>query len=163
MQTEAKTPALARAALQHSISSTLVAQQNMYANMGWGLKQRKPPQHLSIKQKKFIYDTFMKGEETGRKVTALKLSKTMKTALNPNGGRLFHTNEFLTTNQIMSQFSRLSAQCRNNSVINYLKSTTLEEDDEDSWLLKTALEENEMYEEYSALENFEKNINFDED
>jgi hypothetical protein len=118
----------------------------MYETMGWGLKQRK--QHLSIKHKKFIYDTFMKGEETGRKVTALKLSKTMKTVLNPNGGRLFHTNEFLTTNQIMSQFSSLSAQCRNNIVTNYLKSTTLEENDEDSWFLKTALEENEMYEEY---------------
>jgi hypothetical protein len=87
----------------------------------------------------------------------------MKTVLNPNGGQLFHTNEFLTTNQIMSQFSRLSAQCRNNSVTSYLKSTTLEEDYEDSWFLKIALEENEMYEKYSALENFEKNINFDED
>jgi hypothetical protein len=91
-----------------------------------------------------------------RKVTALKLSKTIKTVLNPNGGRLFHTDEFPTTNQIMSQFSRLSSESRKNSVTNYLKSTTLEEDDEDSWFLKTALEENEMYEEYSALENFEK-------
>jgi hypothetical protein len=106
MKTEAKTPALARAALQNSISSILVTQQNMYATMN--------------------YDAYMKGDETGRKVTALKLSKTMKTVLNPNGGRLFHTDEFLTTNQITSQFSRLSAQSRKNSVTNYLKSTTLE-------------------------------------
>jgi hypothetical protein len=72
----------------------------------------------------------------------VEIVKNHENSLNPNGGRLFHTDEFLTTNQIMSQFSRLSAQSRKNSVTNYLKSTTLEEDDEDTWFLKTALEEN---------------------
>jgi spore coat protein CotF len=43
MKTEAKTPALARAALQNSISSILVTQQNMYATMN--------------------YDAYMKGDE----------------------------------------------------------------------------------------------------
>jgi hypothetical protein len=54
----------------------------------------------------------------------------------PNGGRLFQTDEFITTNQIMNQ----DCLCKAEIIVS---PTTLEDDDEDGGFLKTALEENE--------------------
>ena len=50
------------------------------------------------------------GESTGQKADAASVSKSMITAGDSNGNRLFSSSEFLTSQQVSSFFSRLSSK-----------------------------------------------------
>lgn len=48
------------------------------------------------------------GETTGQKVDAVSVAKSMMTARDSNGNRMFSSSELLTSQQVSSFFSRLA-------------------------------------------------------
>ena len=50
------------------------------------------------------------GEQTGQKVDSAMVSRGMRTAKDKNGERFFNSNEFLTSRQVASFFSRLASK-----------------------------------------------------
>ena len=50
------------------------------------------------------------GEQTGQKVDSAMVSRGMRTAKDKNGERLLNSNEFLTSGQVASFFSRLASK-----------------------------------------------------
>ena len=53
---------------------------------------------------------FITGEQTGKKVNAASVARSMIKARDTNGERLFTSAEFLTCQQIASYFSRLASK-----------------------------------------------------
>ena len=81
------------------------------ANMGWALKHASTSRRrLNEKQKKYLVDLFLLGEQTGRKANPDEVSKSMRKARNSDGSLLFVSDEYLTSQQITSFFSRMAAK-----------------------------------------------------
>ena len=79
--------------------------------MGWALKSTHPRRSkFSDKQKQYLNAKFQIGERTGKKADPTDVSKAMRTAKDSNGERLFGCEDFLTSQQICSYFSRLAAK-----------------------------------------------------
>jgi len=79
--------------------------------MGWALKSSQVRRaRFTEKQKDYLSSKFFFGESTGQKVDAASVSKSMMTARDSNGSRLFTSSEFLTSQQISSFFSRLASR-----------------------------------------------------
>ena len=79
--------------------------------MGWALKSSQVRRaRFTEKQKDYLSSKFFFGESTGQKVDAASVSKSMMTARDSNGSRLFTSSEFLTSQQISSFFSRLASK-----------------------------------------------------
>ena len=76
---------------------------------GWGLRPAKKAYRFSENQKTYLTDKFNIGQSTRRKVDASLVARDMRSAHSSNGERLFKSTEFLTSQQISSYFSRLSA------------------------------------------------------
>jgi hypothetical protein len=74
---------------------------------GWALPTRKKTR-FSLKQKGYLYDLFMNGEETGRKIRPEEAVRKMQRA-EILGGKIFSPTEYLTTDQVRSLFSRMSS------------------------------------------------------
>ncbi|XP_078671137.1 uncharacterized protein LOC144911185 [Branchiostoma floridae x Branchiostoma belcheri] len=96
---------------------------------GWALRSQRKRLRFSAKQKAYLDRTFHLGETTGKKSDPQTVSKAMRHARDSQGQRLFRVNDFLTTQQVSSYFSRLAAKRR--------KTT---EDDEDQQLDPAVLE-----------------------
>jgi hypothetical protein len=147
MNTEAKSTMHAGSSKSIVVAKT-VAKTNIYSKMGWALKQRKQHHHLNIKQKTFILNAYIIGENSKRKPTSEILVQAMKTALNDSGAPLFCHDEYLTKQQIASQFSKLASKRKNNQVESYLKSTLNrnidDEMDEEVWNIQQ-LEDEEYF------------------
>ena len=79
---------------------------------GWALRPAKKAYRFSEKQKAYLTAKFTIGQSTGRKVDASLVARDMRRAHSSNGERLFKSTEFLTSQQISSYFSRLSATTR---------------------------------------------------
>ena len=79
---------------------------------GWALRPTKRAYRFSEKQKDYLTAKFNIGESTGRKVDASLVARDIRRARGSNGERLFKSSEFLTTQQITSYFTRLSATLR---------------------------------------------------
>ena len=62
----------------------------------------------STKQKQFLYDEFIYGEQTGRKTTAVKVVEKMKSMKDDNNEKVFSPSEYLSEKQVLSAFSRMS-------------------------------------------------------
>ena len=74
------------------------------AKMGWPLKHTSTSQRrLNKKQKKYLVDLFVLGDPD-------EVSKSMRKACNADGSHLFVSNEYLTSQQITSFFSRMAAK-----------------------------------------------------
>ena len=79
--------------------------------MGWALKSTLSRHAKFIdKQKQYLNAKFQIGERTGKKADPTDVSKAMRTAKDSNGERLFCSSDFLTSQQISSYFSRLTAE-----------------------------------------------------
>jgi hypothetical protein len=73
--------------------------------MGWALKRVSTSRHhFNEKQKKYLIDIFLLGEQTGKKSDASEVSKLLRKARNADGSLLFLSNEFPTSQQITSFF-----------------------------------------------------------
>ena len=79
--------------------------------MGWALKSSTTTRgRFSVNQKQYLMSKFSIGESTGNKANAVSVAKSMITARDSNGQRLFSSDEFLTSQQISSFFSRMAAK-----------------------------------------------------
>lgn len=76
--------------------------------MGWALKSSKGRKLLTVAQKKYLMAQFNIGEQTGHKVDPVTASKSMRKAKDVDGARLFSADEFLTSKQVASFFSRVA-------------------------------------------------------
>ncbi|CAB4029913.1 SURP and G-patch domain-containing 1, partial [Paramuricea clavata] len=96
--------------------------------MGWALKRVSTSRHrFNEKQKKYLIDIFLLGEQTGQKADASDVSKSMRKARNADGSLLFLSNEYLTSQQITSFFSRTAAK----KSIQVTSASNLDLDDDD--------------------------------
>lgn len=80
--------------------------------MGWALRSSQTRRtRFTTKQKDYLTRKFNIGETTGCKADAVVAARDMMTArLGSDGERLFRSDEFLTSQQITSFFSRLAAK-----------------------------------------------------
>ena len=79
--------------------------------MGWALKSTQSRRtKFTENQKQYLNAKFQIGERTGKKADPNEVSKAMRTANDSNGERLFSFEDFLTSQQISSYFSRLAAK-----------------------------------------------------
>lgn len=79
------------------------------SSIGWALHKSKGHKRFSENVKNYLLEQFLVGEETGRKVAPSEASTRMRSLRNDsNGLRVFCKEEWLTTQQIRSYFSRLS-------------------------------------------------------
>ncbi|CAH3197354.1 unnamed protein product [Porites evermanni] len=82
------------------------------------------------KQKEYLTNKFLIRETTGQKANPVHVARSMMTARDETGKRMFSSAEFLTAKQIMSFFSRLAAK-RNLSGHTHVPVVSDEEEEED--------------------------------
>ncbi|GBM94566.1 hypothetical protein AVEN_198316-1 [Araneus ventricosus] len=73
---------------------------------GWALPNRKITR-FSYKQELYIYNIFMKGEQSGVKYSPENTAEEMREQIDPTGRKLFQPFECMTSSQIRSLFSRM--------------------------------------------------------
>jgi len=79
--------------------------------MGWALRSSQNRRtRFNVKQKEYLSTKFNIGETTGRKADPVVVAKEMMHARGNDGERLFSSDEFLTSQQISSLFSRLATK-----------------------------------------------------
>lgn len=77
--------------------------------MGWALRSSTGGnKRFSKKQKDYLLKKFQIGETTGQKANPVSVARSMMTAKDIKGNRLFNSDEFLTSKQITSFFSRVA-------------------------------------------------------
>ena len=80
---------------------------------GWALKSSTGlRKRFSENQKLYLSKLFDVGEQTGHKVDANDVSKSMRKVRKVDGSFLFDASEYLTAKQIASFFSRLARKRR---------------------------------------------------
>ena len=78
--------------------------------MGWALKSSMTTRgRFNEKQKQYLMSDFNIGESTGNKANPVVVAKSMRIAKDCSEQRLFTSEEFLTSQQISSFFSRVAA------------------------------------------------------
>ena len=78
-------------------------------SMGWALRSSQTRRtRFTARQKEYLTTKFNIGECTGCKADAIVVSRDMRKARDSDGKRLFSSEEFLTSQQITSFFSRLA-------------------------------------------------------
>ena len=79
--------------------------------MGWALKLAQTSRaRFSDKQREYLTNKFLIGEATGQKANPAQVARSMTTARDETGNRMFSSAEFLTAKQITSFFSCLAAK-----------------------------------------------------
>ena len=112
--------------------------------MGWALKSSHVRRtRFTEKQKDYLTSKFRIGETTGQKADAASVAKSMMTARDSNGNRIFTSSEFLTSQKVSSFFSRLASK------------RILSEDDE---MTESDIEENQNKEDEEALSKLRSEI-----
>eukprot|EP00058_Branchiostoma_floridae_P015299 XP_002600787.1 hypothetical protein BRAFLDRAFT_95073 [Branchiostoma floridae] len=77
---------------------------------GWALRGPRKRVRFTAKQTAYLDRTFHLGERTGKKSDPQTVAKAMRHARDLQGQRLFGVNDFLTTQQVSSYFSRLAGK-----------------------------------------------------
>lgn len=95
--------------------------------IGWALKSSASRRRLTKNQKKYLTDIFLLGEQTRQKADPDDVSKSMRKARDTDGSSLFKYDEYLTSKQIASFFSRLSSK----KSVPEANSTSDNDDDDD--------------------------------
>ena len=78
------------------------------ADEGWAVKKTRKSTRFSDKVKLYLRDVFLQGEETGKKASPADISSKLKNLRSEDGKKLFSKEEWLTTQQVASYFSRMS-------------------------------------------------------
>ena len=79
---------------------------------GWALAQQKSKSKFSDRQKAYLTKKFEEGEKSGKKLKADEVAEDMRRVRDEMGRRVFTIEEFLTSKQVASFFSRLAAKKR---------------------------------------------------
>ena len=78
---------------------------------GWALKSSTSKRvRFTDKQRKFLADKFQQGESSGRKIDPASVARSMLTAVDSRGNRIFSSQDFLTSSQIAGFSSRLASK-----------------------------------------------------
>ena len=77
--------------------------------MGWALKSSKHYKRLSKIQNYYLLDIYNASNQTGQ-VDPVSVSKSMRKVRLPSGEPIFKVDEYLTSQQIASFFSRDTAK-----------------------------------------------------
>ena len=103
--------------LAKKVSSSLVGANHLNSlnKKGYAIPKRKNVQ-FSFKQRRFVYDAFIHGEETGKKQSAEQLVIKMRSFHDTSGKKVFAPIEYLKKSPIISMFSRFSSQFRENKL-----------------------------------------------
>ena len=79
-------------------------------DIGWALKVTGPQRtRFTDAQQSYLTKKFKLGEITGQKADPASVAQSMMHAKDINGTRMFHSDDFLTANQIGGFFSRLAS------------------------------------------------------
>ncbi|KXJ08111.1 hypothetical protein AC249_AIPGENE24815 [Exaiptasia diaphana] len=117
------------------------------AEMGWALKStQSTKKRFSDKQKTYLMKMFQLGESTGYKADPSAVSKAMIKARGDDGNRLFNSEDFLTTQQIRSFFSRTASKKRLDAKTTQCTDELIEDDDNLDYDDENAEEEYELEE-----------------
>jgi hypothetical protein len=96
------------------IGSGLDPQESRHALLvnieGWALKKKRKSSRPSPKQKNFVLECFLTGERTGKKLTAENVAAMMHNKVDERGDKMFTPEEYLTKDQVLSQFSQMCAK-----------------------------------------------------
>lgn len=95
-----------------SSSRTACADPACEVAKGWALKTSRRATRFSEKVKTYLKRTFLEGDETGRKQSAVDVCSKMKTLRDGNGREMFNKEKWLVADQIARYFSRLSVMYR---------------------------------------------------
>lgn len=98
------------------------------AEPGWALKKSKKNVRFSENVKGHLLKLFLEGEETGSKCDPVVVSKNLKSLRGDDGAKLFTPTDWLSTQQVASYFSRLTAVARSGKLA-FNKTNLLEEED----------------------------------
>ena len=79
---------------------------------GWALAQQKSKSKFNDRQKSYLTKKFEEGEKSGKKLKADEVAQDMRRVRDEMGRRVFTIEEFLTSKQVASFFSRLAAKKR---------------------------------------------------
>ena len=79
---------------------------------GWALKSTKSTARFSVNQKTYLDDKFEIGQQTGNKADPIQVSQDMCRTKNAESTRRFTVDEFLTSQQIQSYFSRTAKKIK---------------------------------------------------
>ena len=88
------------------------AETNAPLEIGWALKQAKRAPYFTEMHKEYLVARFNIGQENGMKLDAAAVAKEMRRARGADGERLFEISDFLTTQQVVSFFSRTAAKLK---------------------------------------------------
>ena len=77
---------------------------------GWVLAQQKSKSQFSDRQKAYLTKKFEEGERSGKKLKADEVAQDMRRVRDEMGRRALTIEEFLTSKQVASFFSRLAAK-----------------------------------------------------
>lgn len=97
-------------------SKNYVSESDDNLSKGWALKKSKASARFNDRQKNYLNDKFLIGQATGHKVNPEDVSREMRYAKDNSGNRLFTIDEFLTSRQIQSYFSRTASKLKGQSV-----------------------------------------------
>ena len=89
-------------------NETAVTDPSFQVSMGWALKTSRKATRFSEKVTSHLKKTFLEGEETGRKASAVDVCSKMRTMRDESGKKMFSKEEWLAADQIARYFSRLS-------------------------------------------------------
>lgn len=80
-------------------------------DIGWALKVTGPRRtRFTDAQRSYLTKNFKLGEMTGQKADPALVARSTMHAKDINGTRMFHSDDFLTANQIEGFFSRLASK-----------------------------------------------------
>ena len=111
-----------------------------FSPMGWALRSSQVKRaRFTASQKDYLTKKFDLGEKSGQKANPESVARAMMTARDIEGNRLFASDEFLTSKQVASFFSRLAAKRR----LEQLKdvSSGSDEEEEENAKRESALQE----------------------
>ncbi|KAG1698324.1 hypothetical protein GQR58_005771 [Nymphon striatum] len=106
---------------------------------GWALKPKRKQTRLTPKQKRFVLDSYLEGERTGKKTTAKKVVSLMRSAKDQQGTKMFSAKDYLSREQVISQFSQFTAKQKRGEILettdshdstNQQEDENIEQDDE---------------------------------
>jgi len=107
---------------------------HIFLSPGYGIRRRQKTTKMTTEQQDFFKKLFYRGNDTGKKVSIEKAYEEMRGALKPDNTKLFHSDQYLTKNQIRSLFGRLTKREtteRRNKLVNPEDNNLCTSDEED--------------------------------
>jgi hypothetical protein len=133
MRPQGKQKSRTKAAVAEPTHETLVTSASHSTaaeyKMGWALKQGVASARFSKKVREYLIAKFDAGEKTGRKANPGDVEMEMRNSREENNSRRFTREEWLTSTQIKSFFSRLAAARRKAGNVQALESAPEEIDE----------------------------------